>query len=152
MLRGRDLSASPNAGLYVSTQDERTMALLAHVLGIFAGFLAPLIFFLVKRDSKFVSFHALQSLAWHVVYLTLMMGGMMIFFFVIITHGNFPPNDKNAFPLAFFGPFFLFWMIAMGGWITNLILGIVFGIKANKGEWVQFPLLGPWILRNIVFI
>ena len=72
MLRGRDLSASPNAGLYVPTQDERTMALLAHVLGIFAGFLAPLIFFLVKRDSKFVSFHALQSLAWHIIYFVLM--------------------------------------------------------------------------------
>jgi len=51
-----------NPGLYIPTQDEKTFALLAHVLGIFSGFIAPLVFFLVKRDSKFVSFHALQSL------------------------------------------------------------------------------------------
>ena len=152
MLRGRDLSANqPNAGLYVPTQDERTMALLAHVLGIFAGFLAPLIFFLVKRDSKFVSFHALQSLAWHIIYFVLMMVAVVIFVFSIFAHASFPPADKNAFPFAFFGPFIFIWLMAMGGWVVNLVLGVVYGVKANKGEWAQFPLIGGWILRNIVF-
>ena len=125
------------------------MALLAHILGIFSGFLAPLIFFLVKRDSKFVSFHALQSLAWHVIYFVLMMVAMVSLFFGIFAHAGFPHADKNAF--AFFGPFIFVWLIAMGGWIINLILGVVYGIKANQGEWAQFPLLGGWILRNIVF-
>ena len=152
MLRGRDLSANqPNAGLYVPTHDERTMALLAHVLGIFAGFLAPLIFFLVKRDSKFVSFHALQSLAWHIIYFVLMMVAMVIFVFSIFAHASFPPADKNAFPFAFFGPFIFIWLMGMGGWVVNLVLGVVYGVKANKGEWAQFPLIGGWILRNIVF-
>ena len=141
----------PNAGLYVPTQDERTMALLAHVLGIFAGFLAPLIFFLVKRDSKFVSFHALQSLAWHVIYFVLMMAAVVIFFINIFVHASFPPTDKNAFPFAFFGPFIFIWLIGMCGWVMNFVLGTVYGIKANRGEWAQFPLIGGWILRNIVF-
>ncbi|HJZ64751.1 MAG TPA: DUF4870 domain-containing protein [Candidatus Acidoferrum sp.] len=146
------MSASqPNAGRYVPTQDERTMALLAHILGIFAGFLAPLIFFLVKRDSKFVSFHALQSLAWHVIYFVLMMVGMAIFFINIFMHANFPPADKNAFPFAFFGPFIFVWLMGMCGWAVNLTLAVVYGVKANRGEWAQFPLIGGWILRNIVF-
>jgi len=38
------------------------MALLVHVLAIFSGFLAPLIFYLVKKDSRFVAFHSLQVL------------------------------------------------------------------------------------------
>src|SRR5580704_17545146 len=45
-----------------TTQDERTMGTLAHVLQLVGGWIAPLIIFLVKRDSRFVSFHALQVL------------------------------------------------------------------------------------------
>ena len=35
------------------------MAILAHVLQIVGWWIAPLIIFLLKRDSKFTSFHAL---------------------------------------------------------------------------------------------
>lgn len=45
------------------TSDERTMAILSHVLTIVAGFLAPLIIYLVKKDeSKYVAEHAKESL------------------------------------------------------------------------------------------
>jgi uncharacterized membrane protein len=30
----------------------------------------------------------------------------------------------------------------MGGWIVNVILGIVCGIKANRGEWAAYPIIG----------
>jgi uncharacterized membrane protein len=141
----------PSPALYSPTQDERTFALLAHVLGIFSGFIAPLAFFLVKRDSKFVSFHALQALAWHVIYFVLLFGGMMVFFVSMIATAGFHPGAHAEPPLAFFGFFGIFWLFAMGGGITNIILGIVYGIKAHNGEWAQFPLLGGWILRKIVY-
>jgi uncharacterized membrane protein len=44
------------------TSDEKTMATLAHVLQLVGGWIAPLIIYLVKRDSKFVAFHAMQAL------------------------------------------------------------------------------------------
>jgi uncharacterized protein len=57
------LATAPASNLPVApTADERTMALLVHVLAIFSGFLAPLIFYLVKKDSRFVAFHSLQVL------------------------------------------------------------------------------------------
>jgi hypothetical protein len=34
----------------------------------------------------------------------------------------------------------------MGGWIVNVILGIVYGIKANRGEWAAYPIIGQWFL------
>ena len=58
------------------TQDERTMAFLAHLLQVFTGFIGPLIIFCVKQDSRFVKFHALQSLVWQLCYMAL--------FFVLI--------------------------------------------------------------------
>jgi len=142
---------APNSGLYVPTQDERTFALLAHVLGIFSGFIAPLVFFLVKRESKFVSFHALQALAWHVIYFALMFGTMILFFISIITSGGFHSGGHADPPFAFLGFFGIFWLGAMAGGILNITLAIVYGIKAHNGEWAQFPLLGGWVLRKIVY-
>ncbi|WP_207496941.1 DUF4870 domain-containing protein [Aridibaculum aurantiacum] len=45
------------------TDDERTMAILCHILTLFAPILAPLIIYLVKKDdSAFVAEHAKESL------------------------------------------------------------------------------------------
>ena len=52
--------AAPN--LIEPTLDERTMAILAHMLQIVGLWIAPLIIFVIKRESRFVSFHALQAL------------------------------------------------------------------------------------------
>jgi uncharacterized membrane protein len=144
-------SYPPSPGLYIPTQDEKTFALLAHVLGIFSGFIAPLVFFLVKRDSKFVSFHALQSLAWHVIYFVVFFGAMILFVASLIVGGGFHSGGHAEPPFAFFGFFGVFWLFAMGGGIINIILGIVYGIKAHNGEWAQFPLVGGWILRKIIY-
>ncbi len=127
------------------------MALLVYILGIFSGFLAPLIFFLVKRDSKFVSFHALQALAWHVIYFVCIFGAGIVFFISMITSGGLQSHAPNQPPWAFFGFFAVFWILAMAGGILNIVLGVLFGIKANKGEWARFALLGDWILNNFIF-
>src|SRR5438045_1785285 len=45
------------------SNDEKTMAILSHVLTFVAGFLAPLIIYLIKKDeSAFISAHAKESL------------------------------------------------------------------------------------------
>ena len=47
----------------ISTSDEKTMALLSHVLTLVAGFVAPLIIYLLKKDqSTFIADHARESL------------------------------------------------------------------------------------------
>jgi uncharacterized membrane protein len=46
-------------------QSDRIAVLVAHGGTVFAWFLAPLVVYLVKRgDSRYVEFHALQSLLW----------------------------------------------------------------------------------------
>jgi uncharacterized Tic20 family protein len=58
--------------VYVPTPDERTMAILAHILTIVAGFIAPLIIYLVKKDeSKYVAEHAKESLNFQLTVLIL---------------------------------------------------------------------------------
>jgi uncharacterized Tic20 family protein len=134
------------------TQDERTNALLVHVLAIFSGFLAPLVFYLVKRDSKFVAFHALQVLIWHAAYMVTFSAGMMVLFASMFLGVPARPDSgaNQAPPLAFFGLFGFVWLFGMSGWVVNLILGIVFAIKANQGEWARYPLIGSFVLRKIL--
>jgi len=128
------------------------MALLVNVLAIFSSFLAPLIFYLVKKDSRFVSFYSLQALIWHAAYALIFFVGMiMAMIFMFATVASQPHNAANQSPpWAFFGVFGLVWLWGMGGWVLNLVLGIVYAIKANQGEWARFPLIGDFVLRKIL--
>jgi len=136
--------------LPLPTEDDRANALLVYVLSIFSGFLAPLIFFLVKKDSVFVKFHALQALIFHAVWLGFSIVAMTVLFISMAFLIPDPHSGQTnvAPPLTFFGIFGSVWLLMMGGWLLNLVLGIVFAIKANQGEWARYPLIGNLALRG----
>lgn len=55
---------------YVPTSDEKTIALLSHIICFVAPFLGPLIIYLVKKDdSAFVASHAKESLNFQITLL-----------------------------------------------------------------------------------
>ncbi len=132
------------------TQDERTMGTLAHVLQIVGGWLAPLIIFFVKRDSKFVSFHALQALFFQLIYMVVWVGLVVTFmvtmFASIATQGAAHSNQP---PAALFVFFPLIWLAGIGGWVMVLVIAIVYGIKAGRGEWAKYPVIGNWAARVV---
>lgn len=133
------------------TQDERSMAMLAHVLMIFTGFVGPLIIWLIRKQSKYVSFHALQALCYQVAL------GLLVFVLIIAAiltavGGAASAGQQGGNPAAgivamlFFGAV---WLVAMGGGLGSLILGILYGIKANNGEWAAYPVIGNWIRQRM---
>jgi hypothetical protein len=133
------------SSLPAPAEDERTFALLAHVLMIVSSFIGPMIIYLVKRDSRFVAFHALQALLWQVAYFAVSMvaGGFWFFtFFTMVQAGK-----SKGPPPMFFAGFFLFWFVMMAAWMVTLVLGVVYGIKASKGEWAAYPIVGRWARR-----
>jgi uncharacterized Tic20 family protein len=135
------------AGLEAPTEDERTMAMLAHLLMAFTGFIGPLVIFCVKQNSRFVRFHSLQALIWHAIYL-----GLVFLFMAVFLVGMFtslirnPPQPHSQAPPAFIYLFPLVWLGFMGGWVVNVILGVVYAIRANRGEWATYPVYGKWLL------
>jgi uncharacterized protein len=137
------------SSLPAPTQDECTMAFLAHLLQVFTGFIGPLIVYCIKQDSRFVKFHALQTLIWQVCYMVFVFGGMIFFFFAIfatVFHSASSGHAANQPPASFFLFFPLLWLIVMFGWVANLIIGIMYGIKASRGEWAMYPVIGKWSL------
>ena len=149
------MSTTPTLNPFEPTKDEKTMAVFAHVFQLFGGWIAPLIIFLVKRDSRFVSFHALQALLLQIIHVIVTIVFVMIWMAVIFgtvfssmaheTAGHVQP------PVAIFVMFPLIWLFLMGYWITILIVAIVYGVKASHGEWAGYPLVGRWA-RNILKI
>jgi len=57
-----------------------------------------------------------------------------------------PPQPHSQTPPAFFYIFPFIWLGFMGGWVVNVILGVVYAIKANRGEWATYPVYGKWLL------
>lgn len=135
------------AGSLEPTQDDRTMATLAQALSIF-GFIAPLIVFLVKRQSRFASFHAMQALLWHIAYLILVMVAMVGWFVVLfLTIAQTTVNKGAQPPLGIFVLVPLFWLFLFGGGICNVIFAIVYAVKASQGEWADYPIFGQLARR-----
>jgi len=147
------LSEAVGVNELVPTADERTMGTLAHVLQLVGGWIAPLVIFLVKRNSRFVSFHALQALLLQGLYFILMMVMMGAFFAFIFAGVAFhqPAAPNNSLPPGFIILFPVIWLGMMGWWVFMLIVAIVYGIKAGRGEWAEYPLLGR-LARRILNI
>jgi uncharacterized protein len=136
------------------TQDEKTMAMLAHILQIFTWWIGPLVIFLVKQDSKFVRFHALQALLWQIT-LMVMVAMLALFLWVaVILSAVFSSAGRgtapnHAPPIVFLAGIGIVWLAVITIYFSNILLGILFGIKAGHGEWASYPLLGRWA-RSIV--
>ena len=103
-------------------QDERTMALLSHLSGIVLGFLGPLIFYLIKKDeSPFVRDQAAQALNFQI--LVAIAHVISLILYVIIIGG----------------------LLQMAVLVGALILAIMGGVAANRGEWYRYPFNVDWI-------
>ena len=102
------------------TQDDKTMAMLAYLLGLFTGFIGPLVLWLLKKDqSKFVAFHALQALLLHAA---VSIGYIAAFMLTFVLIG---------------------WLIFPIVGLLGLVFSIVAGLAANRGEWYEVPIVGP---------
>jgi uncharacterized Tic20 family protein len=142
------MSEAAATALPEPTQDERTMATLAHVLQMVGGFIAPLIIFFIRRESRFVSFHALQVLFLQIVYILFSMVFMVAWFGLIFgTVFSQAGHSQGQPPPMFFLIFPLVWVFFMLAWVTVLVAAIVYGIKAGRGEWADYPVLGRWARR-----
>ncbi len=118
------------------------MAILAHLLQIVGLWIAPLIIFVVKRESRFVSFHALQALLLQVLYLFLMGLGMFFWFGAVVLTMILHAGGNSSSPPAFFIFMPMLWVDWMSVWGAMVVVAIVYGVKAGRGEWAEYPYLG----------
>ncbi len=96
------------------TSDEKTMALLSHVLTLVVGFLAPLVIYLIKKDeSPFVAASAKESLNFQITLFLVIVGLFITVIGILVV-----------------------WIIG----ILALVLVIVATIKTSEGKLYKYPL------------
>lgn len=99
---------------YTPTSDEKTLALLSHILTFVAPILAPLIIYLIKKDeSKFIAEHAKESFNFQLTLVLVIIG-------LIIT---------------VVGIIFLGWLVG----IFSIVLVIMATVRASEGKLYKYP-------------
>jgi len=109
------------------TEDDRTMGMLVHLLGLLTGVIGVLILWMIKKDqSKFVDFHGREALNFMITLFIVSMALMLVSVVLgIVTMG-----------FGMFLIFPLFFVVAIG----QLVCEIKACIAANKGEWHRYPM------------
>lgn len=98
--------------------DQRTMALAAHLLGIFTGFIGALIIWLINKDDagkSFVTDQAKEALNFQITITIAMV--ISIILMIVIIGGILAP--------------------IVG--ILNVVFCIIAAVKANNGEAYRYP-------------
>lgn len=98
------------------SKDERTMAMLSHLLSIFVGFWAPLIIWLVKKEEMpFVDDQAKEALNFQI---TMMLAFIVAGILIVVVIGI---------------------LLVLGLFVANLVFCIIAAMKANDGERYRYP-------------
>jgi len=141
----------PTVSFTELTQDEKAYAGLAHALMTCTWWIGPLVIYLTKKESRFVRFHAMQALFWQIVFTFGYFVGLAAFVAVMIaTVAMQPQNVPNQpFPIAVFIVMPIFWLFIMAAWAITLILAIMYALKAMRGEWAAYPVLGRWARKLV---
>lgn len=116
------------------TQEERLWAMLAHLLcyvgyfGVVGQYLAPLVIYLAFKDrSRFVAFHALQSLYFQLALLVVTAVGAAL---ALVTCGLLAPG------------------IAIAG-VAAVVYSIIAAIQAYDGRLFVYVLVGDAARRQV---
>ena len=101
-----------------SNSNDRTMAILAHIGGLFTSWVAPLIIYLIKKneaDGAFSTDQAKEALNFQLtIFLAYMVSGLLMVVLIGIL---------------------LIWIVGL----VNLVLCIVAAVKASNGEYYRYP-------------
>lgn len=120
MTDGNEFTTPPPAPSGTVSQEDRTMALIAHLLGIVTFFIGPLVIWLINKDNSSKSFVIDQSKEALNFQITISIIYLVAIVLAIISLG-----------LLFFVPTLV--------WVANLVFCIIGGMKANNGEAYRYP-------------
>jgi len=141
------------------TSDEKLMAMLSHLSVLFGGMILPIILWAVQKDkSKFVRYHSLQAIFFHIAYagIIIILVVVMVIVFAVFGvglgamssngHGH---SDGGAFPVIM-----ILLMVVFYGGIFLTIFGAIayevfIAIKAYKGSYIKIPVIGNIIYKKV---
>ncbi len=116
-----DLGGQSLAPAQEPTPEEKTMGLVAHLLGLFTCFIGPLVIYLIKKDeSEFIKQSSMQALYWQI--------GMIV------------ASIALGVITCLIGG------VGAGlASVVNLVYVIIACIRANEGKIYSYPVTGGFV-------
>ena len=115
-----NVTAPPPPPSGAAPQEDRTIALITHLSGIVAGFVVPLIMWLINKDKPEKSWLTDQSKESLNFQITIVIALVIAIILMTVTLG------------------LLFFLPALVG-IVNIVFCILGGVASNKGESYRYP-------------
>jgi uncharacterized Tic20 family protein len=113
-----NVTAPPPPPSGAAPQEDRTIALITHLSGIVAGFIVPLIVWLIHKDKpekSWLTDQSKEALNFQITLLIVYVIGVIL---SVILIGA---------------------LINLVAWIACVVLSIIAGLAANKGEAYRYP-------------
>ncbi len=142
-----------------TTSDERLMAMLSHLSILFGGIILPIILWATQKDkSRFVRYHALQAIFFHIAYvaiLVIVIVALVLVFMIFgiglgaMTSKGSHHSDGGAFPAIM-----VILMILFYGGIFISVFGamayeIYLAVKSYQGSYIKIPIIGKIIYKKV---
>lgn len=135
------------------TSDEKQLGMFSHFSIFLGGIILPIILYFVQKDkSKFVAFHALQSIFFHLLYLAVIVV-LSVFLGIILlatgTIGSFFNHHSGHIGAGFIVGLIIFYIGILGSVFLAIAYGIYMGIKAYNGDMKRYIIVGNWAYRKV---
>lgn len=137
---------------YISN-DDKMIAMFAHLSIFFGSIIIPVIFWIVyDQKSKFVKFHSLQSLFFHIAYIAVMV--IVIIFVAVVgvlaglitKTGGSPSGNPGAFQIII--------ILVLGVTVLGYVFGsigyaVYLAINSYKGGMKKYPIIGNIVYKKV---
>ncbi|MEO8514722.1 MAG: DUF4870 domain-containing protein [Ignavibacteria bacterium] len=136
-----------------ATQTEKLLGLFAHLSVFFGRLIIPFIIWVVNRKkSKFVTFHSLQALFFHLALTFVnvivgMFGGVILGIYSGITKHNLDKvSNWTPFQIIILVAIAIFVFINL---IYSFVVGVMNSLSAYQGELKKYPIIGNIVYKKV---
>ena len=134
------------------TQEERLYGLFVHLSMFFGSLVIPFVFWVINKDkSKFVTFHSLQALFFHIAY-TIVIVFLVIFVAAaglavgLIVPGYEGPPKMDAMKIIVLVAIAI---VVIGFVGASVIISLINAYSAYKGGMKKYPIIGNMVYKRV---
>lgn len=138
-------------GTETVSPEDKMIAMFSHLSIFFGSLILPLVLWLLYKDkSKFITFHALQSLFFHIAYTVVMIFVVIVVSVIGVLTGLITKSGSPPTP----GAFQIIIIIALGVFVLGYVFGsigyaVFLAVDAYKGGVKKYPVIGNIIYKKV---
>lgn len=137
------------------TNDERLLAMLAHLSIFLGGIILPIILWATQKDkSKFVTFHSLQAIFYHLAFAAIIIVYVIFMILLLIISGVGIAGFSNSGSGGEMPAMMIIIMIILYGGIFLLVFtfigyAIYLAVKSYQGKLIKIPVIGNRVYKKV---